>query len=108
MSVRKGEGEADGLHFVCEQELLDCRPLLAAILLGPADAEQSVASHPSHRPAELGAAAFEARREFVDERGHHQLGEMAAQVVAEAALLRREIELYLRCSPRSRQRAAPW
>src|SRR5690554_2802746 len=38
-------GEASPLHLIKENKLLDRPPLLTAMLLGPADAEPSVAAH---------------------------------------------------------------
>src|ERR671920_2117596 len=78
--------------LVEEQELVHGRAALAAVLLGPADAQPAVLADPSdHRAVQLTAlGAAEAGPDVVG----HEPGEVGPQLVAERSLVGGEVEVH--------------
>jgi hypothetical protein len=75
-----------GAHrLVEEDELLDLRPALAAVLLGPADAEPAVGAHALHDRAHGGADAVAVVQLLADLR-RQELRVVRAEVAAQGFL----------------------
>ena len=97
---QEGQREAGALHLVAEDELLDRRAPLAAVLLRPADADPAVGAHLLQRlliersAAALAAAVISACSSV----GHHR-GEVRPQVVAQLLLFGCVVEIH--SDPRS-------
>jgi hypothetical protein len=80
------DGRAGAHRLVEEDELLDGRPPLPAVLLRPADAEPAVLAHPSHDAAHHLTDAVGVGQLLLD-LGRQELGVVRAQLAAERLLL---------------------
>ena len=89
----EGKRRPGPLHLGEEDELVGGRPALAAVLLGPADAQPAVLAHPPDQGAEGLAAlalAVEGPAHVVGE----QLGEVGPKLRPEGQLLRSLLEVH--------------
>src|SRR5690606_31387938 len=71
----------------------DRRAVLAAVLLGPADAEPAVGAELAQHARVLGSATF-AGRQLGDVLRRHELREVLPQTVAQLPLLGRQVEIH--------------
>src|SRR5262249_15245150 len=78
-------------RLVEEDELLDRRPSLAAVLLGPADTEPTVGAHLLERAHVLRAAAL-AGGELGLVRGRDDFAEVGADLLLQRAMLGRQVD----------------
>src|SRR5262249_16775994 len=83
---QEGHGRAGALRLVEEDELLDSRAALAAVLLRPADAQQAVAAQ-LQRQLPIGTAPGLPVRHRRLDLGRHHVCEVGTQLVAEVLLL---------------------
>ena len=96
LTVRNGTGRVGQAGLVHEDQLLDHRAVLAAVLLRPADAEPAVLAHLAHEPlVELAAAVLAvAGRHLLLHLGRHQPLEVGAELAPKRVLLVRERDLH--------------
>src|SRR5262249_12696351 len=90
-----GQRRARAVRLVPEDELLERRAALAAVLLRPADAEPAVGPHAADdvaedRPPDLVPLRVQRRAQL----GREELAVVAADLAAERVLLGREVEVH--------------
>ncbi len=101
------ERRARAIGLVPEDELLDRRAALAAVLARPADPQPAVLAHPPDHFAEDGSAhLFPLGIEGRAQLGREELAVVAADLLAQPLLLGRELEMHRASALRRRAAAA--